>query len=129
MFRRLDPMAPAEPGPPGDLAWWAIFQDEAFQELIRTALAEDYDLRVAAARILAARAQLGSTRSHPFPALDGSADATYPTSTRVVRSWTSVLSSLMPEGVRAHGAVQLTVWPEWRRPQERTQHMAACGWR
>jgi len=37
-------------GPPGtaeslgDVAWWKIFQDETLQSLIRTALAENYDL-------------------------------------------------------------------------------------
>ena len=39
----------------GDLAWWKVFQDPDLQELIRTALVENYDLRVAVSRILQAQ--------------------------------------------------------------------------
>ena len=34
----------------GDLPWWDIFPDETLQSLIRAALAENYDVRIAAAR-------------------------------------------------------------------------------
>jgi outer membrane protein, multidrug efflux system len=61
----------------GDVAWWQIFQDEALQSLIRTALAENYDLRIATARILDARARVTFTRSFQFPDLSGSAIAPY----------------------------------------------------
>src|SRR5580658_6821924 len=41
-----------------DLPWWQVFQDPKLQELIRTALQQNYDLQLAAERINAARAQL-----------------------------------------------------------------------
>src|SRR5262245_61628855 len=47
----------------GDQQWWEVFQDETLQDLIRVALEQNYDLRLAAARILQARAQLGITRA------------------------------------------------------------------
>ncbi len=50
-----------------DLPWWQIFQDPQLQELIRTALKENYDLQLAAERIAAARAQVTITRSNLFP--------------------------------------------------------------
>src|SRR3984957_19731253 len=53
----------------GDEKWWAVFQDEALQGLIRTALQKNYDLRIAATRVLQARAQLGITRADKFPSL------------------------------------------------------------
>ncbi len=34
----------------GDAQWWTVFQDEELQKLIRTALAENLDVRIAAAR-------------------------------------------------------------------------------
>jgi hypothetical protein len=37
----------------GDLAWWSIFQDPDLQALIRAALEQNYDLRIAASRIMA----------------------------------------------------------------------------
>ena len=53
-----------------NLQWFQLFQDEALQALIRTALQQNYDVRIAVARILEAQAQLGITRSFLFPQLD-----------------------------------------------------------
>src|SRR3984885_12208377 len=50
-----------------DLPWWQVFQDPQLQELIRTALKQNYDLQIATERINAARAQLVITRSSLFP--------------------------------------------------------------
>ena len=49
------------------LKWFEIFKDDKLQELIRTALQQNYDLRDAVARVEAARASLGITRSAQFP--------------------------------------------------------------
>jgi outer membrane protein, multidrug efflux system len=51
----------------GDEKWWEVFQDPQLQALIRTALQQNYDVRIAATRILQAQAQLGITRSNEFP--------------------------------------------------------------
>jgi multidrug efflux system outer membrane protein len=56
----------------GDEKWWTVFQDEELQKLIRTALAQNFDVRIAATRILQAQAQVGITRSNQFPQLSGS---------------------------------------------------------
>src|SRR6266404_5503342 len=58
----------------GDLKWWEIFKDEKLQELVRTALVQNYDLRDAVARVQAARANLGITRSNQFPQVSASGD-------------------------------------------------------
>jgi multidrug efflux system outer membrane protein len=50
-----------------DLPWWQVFQDPQLQELIRTALKQNYDLQIATERINAARAQVAITRSQLFP--------------------------------------------------------------
>ncbi|MBV9499820.1 MAG: efflux transporter outer membrane subunit [Acidobacteriaceae bacterium] len=54
-----------------DLPWWQVFQDPKLQDLIRTALKQNYDLRLATERINAARAQLAVTRSSLFPQVQG----------------------------------------------------------
>ena len=54
-----------------DLPWWQVFQDPQLQELVRTALKQNYDLQLATERINAARAQLAITRSNLFPQLSG----------------------------------------------------------
>ena len=57
-----------------DLKWFELFRDEKLQELIRDALQNNYDLRQAVARIDAARANLGITRSEQFPQIVASGD-------------------------------------------------------
>jgi outer membrane protein, multidrug efflux system len=51
----------------GDVKWWDVFQDEQLQSLIRVALQQNYDVRIAAERVLAAQAQLRITRSDQYP--------------------------------------------------------------
>ena len=55
-----------------DLKWGQVFKDDQLQELIRTVLAQNYDLRDAVARVEAARAEFGITRSDQFPQLAAS---------------------------------------------------------
>src|SRR6201987_746432 len=50
-----------------DLPWWQVFHDPQLQELIRTALKQNYDLQLAVGRVSAARAQVGIVRSNQFP--------------------------------------------------------------
>ena len=50
-----------------DLKWFEVFSDEQLQELIRTALVQNYDLRDAVARVDAARANLGITQADQYP--------------------------------------------------------------
>jgi len=59
----------------GDQKWWEVFQDPQLQELIRTALAQNYDVRIAATRILEAQAQLGITRADQLPSVNAGAAA------------------------------------------------------
>ena len=54
-----------------DLSWWEIFDDPALQGLIRLALAQNYDVRLAAARVEEARAVVGVSRSLWLPQVGG----------------------------------------------------------
>lgn len=54
-----------------DEKWWEVFKDEQLQQLIRTALQQNYDVRLAATRILQAQALLGITRADQFPTVTG----------------------------------------------------------
>ena len=51
----------------GEQKWWDVFQDPQLQALIRTAVENNYNVRIAAARILEAEAQLGITHSNEYP--------------------------------------------------------------
>lgn len=70
---------PAAPGVPvmGDLRWFEMFHDDALRELIRIAVAENYDARLAAERIEEARALWQIARGAELPTVDGAASATY----------------------------------------------------
>ena len=59
----------------GDQKWWEVFQDPQLQQLIRTALQNNYDVRIAATRILEAQAQLGITRADQLPTVGAGASA------------------------------------------------------
>src|ERR1700751_6084452 len=75
-FRDLseNPQAQAQAASYADLPWWQVFQDPQLQELIRTALHQNYDLQLATERINAARAEVAITRSSLFPQLLGNAN-------------------------------------------------------
>ncbi len=73
-YRTLAPVSAAESASLSDLKWFDVFKDEKLQGLIRTALAQNYDLRDAVARVDAAQANLGVTRSNQLPNFSASGD-------------------------------------------------------
>jgi multidrug efflux system outer membrane protein len=99
-----------------DQKWWEVFQDEQLQKLIRTAIAQNYDVRIAAARILEAQAQLGITRANQFPQANAGASSNV---TRVAAQ------SLFPQPsngsvtqLNLSGAWELDFWGRFRRATE-----------
>ncbi len=84
-YRRPKVAAPAafrfqrHPGPDrslADLPWWKIFRDDALQQLVREALANNQDLRIAISRIEQARAVQLQVRANFFPQLGYQTQAT-----------------------------------------------------
>jgi multidrug efflux system outer membrane protein len=71
-----NPQAQTQAASFADLPWWQVFQDSQLQDLIRTALKQNYDMQLAAERINAERAQLAITRSNLFPQAQGDANFT-----------------------------------------------------
>ena len=55
-----------------NLVWWQVLGDSTLQELIRIALRDNRDVRVALARVNEARAQLGIQRLEFLPQIDAS---------------------------------------------------------
>jgi multidrug efflux system outer membrane protein len=53
-----------------ELAWWQVYQDVTLQALIREALTNNYDLRIAAARVEQARAFAMQARSQFVPSVN-----------------------------------------------------------
>src|SRR5271155_755429 len=72
-YRELseNPQVQAQAASYADLPWWQVFQDPKLQDLIRTALKQNYDSQIATERINSARAQVAITRSYLFPQVQG----------------------------------------------------------
>src|SRR6202166_5200919 len=73
---RESPQAQAQVAPYAALPWWQAFQDPQLQDLIHTALKQNYDMQLATERINAERAQLAITRSYLFPQIQGNGNFT-----------------------------------------------------
>jgi len=111
----------------GDQNWWEVFRDPQLQQLIRIALQRNYDVRIAATRILEAQAQLGITRAAQLPAMDAGASAVNQRSPRQ--------KNLPPEyetssnSVGASLAWELDFWGKYRRATEAARaNLLATEW-
>ena len=61
-------------GPYPELAWWEVYKDETLQALIREALTNNYDLRIAMARVEQERALAMQARSQFVPSVNYNAN-------------------------------------------------------
>jgi multidrug efflux system outer membrane protein len=129
-YSRPDPGLPAvyrgaDAAPPaaasdqsfGALQWWSVFPDPDLQALIRTALEQNYDLRVAVQRILQAQANVTVAGSLPYPTVGGALSAPY----------TSYSSSDLPPGaadssfapqIGLGAAWEIDFWGKFKRNSE-----------
>jgi outer membrane protein, multidrug efflux system len=55
----------------GNEKWAEVFGDPVLQQLIREAVANNYDVKIAAQRVLEQQDQVGITRAQQFPTLNG----------------------------------------------------------
>jgi outer membrane protein, multidrug efflux system len=74
-YRGIAPDLTNQPSPQSiaETQWEGVFQDEALAALIKEALVNNYDMQIAVARILQARAIVGVTRANQLPNLYGTA--------------------------------------------------------
>ncbi|MFY9531463.1 MAG: efflux transporter outer membrane subunit [Candidatus Acidiferrales bacterium] len=121
-----DQIAKSERDSLGDEEWSKVFQDQELQGLIRTALKQSYDVRIAAARVLEARAQLGITRADQFPSLSGGGNIT---------SQRSVASGPLPGFEQTTGQLNVSAswnldfWGRYRRAtEEQRARLLAQEW-
>jgi multidrug efflux system outer membrane protein len=110
----------------GDEKWWEVFQDKELQELIRTALENGYDVRIAATRILQAQAQLGITRADQLPSLGVGANVTAVRNPQVG----PIPGYQLTQGqVSASAAWNLDFWGRYRRATEAARaNLLASEW-
>jgi multidrug efflux system outer membrane protein len=120
-FRASPASTALDPKSIADLKWFEVFRDEQLQDLIRTALVQNYDLRDAIARVEAARANLGIAQADQYPNFGAGADLTsveqsrrgqftIPTGTDRQRSYGTVFLGLF--------SFELDIWGRVRRATE-----------
>jgi outer membrane protein, multidrug efflux system len=127
-YRGLAPdgTAQTETATLGDQGWWDIFQDEQLRTLIRTALQQNYDLRIAASRILEAKAQLGITRADQFPTVSAGAGIA---DVRTAQSKFLPAFETSTGQVNPSAAWELDFWGKFRRATEAARaNLLASEW-
>jgi multidrug efflux system outer membrane protein len=110
-----------QPGGPGsgkslgDDEWAQVFQDPELQKLIQTALKNNYDVRIAASRVLQAQAQLGITRADQLPSLGSGGNIT---SQRSPKLGPIPAYEITQGQLTASAAYNLDFWGKYRRATE-----------
>jgi multidrug efflux system outer membrane protein len=110
----------------GEQKWWDVFQDEQLRTLIRTALQQNYDLRIAASHVLEAQAQLGITRADQFPAVSAGAAIS---DVRAAQSKFLPAFETSTGEVNASAVWELDFWGKYRRATEAARaNLLATEW-
>jgi len=105
-----------------NLPWWELFTDPELQGLIRTALEQNKNLLLAAARVDEFRANVGIVRSSEFPQVQGMASAAR---TRVSTVGPNFLPGINPEynifNIGGDLSYQIDFWGLYRRATEQAR--------
>ena len=111
----------------GNEKWWDVYQDPVLAQLIHSALQQNYDVRIAATRVLEAQAQLGITRANQFPSASVGAG--------VFSQQNAKVSSLFPAYEVNAGQLNLSViwnldfWGKYRRQTDESRaQLLATKW-
>lgn len=120
----------------GDEKWAEVFKDPTLQQLIREALANNYDVNIAAQRVLEQQDQVRIIRSQQFPTLSGGGSYTaLGLPTRLTKSLTSgnngkgYNSSYFAGDFSLSAAWNLDFWGLYRRQTEAARaQLLATEW-
>ena len=126
-YRAPAPQQAAQASSLGNEQWWQVYQDPVLTQLIHTAIAQNYDVRIAAARVLEAQAQVGITRANQFPSASVGAD--------VFSEQNAKVTKLFPPYQVNGGELSLSViwnldfWGKYRRQTEAARaQLLATEW-
>ncbi len=101
-----------------DVKWWDLFEDEQLQALLRRAVAENDDIRLAAARVQQAQAGVGIARSSQFPSVGADVQAG---AQRTPAAGSSEARTAAAIALRGRAAWELDFWGRYRRETEAAQ--------
>src|ERR1700740_2511456 len=111
----------------GNEQWWQVYQDPVLTQLIHTAIAQNYDVRIAATRVLESQAQVGITSADQLPSASLGAS--------IYSQQNAKVSHLFPEYDVNAGQLNLSViwnldfWGKYRRQTEAARaQLLATEW-
>ena len=111
----------------GDQQWSAVYHEPELQDLIKQALENNYDLRVAAQRVLEAQSQIRITRANEFPTINAGgtgAGADLPSTVG-----TSIANPLVIGSFNLSAAWTPDFWGQYRKATEAARdQMLAQEW-
>jgi multidrug efflux system outer membrane protein len=117
---------PASVASLGDQKWWDVFHDDQLRSLITTAVRQNFDVRIAAARIVQAQAQLGIVRADQFPTVEAVAASARQRQAESLKSG-AVETNALQVGVQT--AWELDFWGKFRRATEAARaELLASEW-
>ena len=126
-YRAPAPQQAAQASSLGNEQWWQVYQDPVLARLIHTAIAQNYDVRIAAARVLEAQAQVGITRANQLPSANVGAN--------VFSEQNAKVTTLFPAYEVNGGELNLSViwnldfWGKYRRQTEAARaQLLATEW-
>jgi len=126
-YRAPAPQQAAQASSLGNEQWWQVYQDPVLTQLIHTAIAQNYDVRIAAARVLEAQAQVGITRADQLPSANVGADIFSQQNARV----TNLFPAYQVNGGELNLSViwNLDFWGKYRRQTEAARaQLLATEW-
>ncbi len=110
----------------GDKRWSQVFQDPTLQQLIASALEQNLDVGIAAARIVQAEAQLGITRADQLPTLGAGASAARQ---RLPEAGQMPATEVSSFELNATASWQIDFWGKFRRASEAARaELLAAHW-
>jgi outer membrane protein, multidrug efflux system len=126
-YRAPAPQQVAQASSLGNEQWWQVYQDPVLTQLIHTAIAQNYDVRIAATRVLESQAQVGITRANQLPSASLGAN--------IYSQQNAKVSHLFPEYDVNAGQLNLSViwnldfWGKYRRQTEAARaQLLATEW-
>src|SRR6201998_3218043 len=126
-YRTPEPQLATQASSLGNEQWWQLYQDPILTQLIHTAIAQNYDVRIAAARVLEAQAQVGITHANQLPSASVGAD--------VFSEQNAKVTKLFPAYQVNGGQLNLSViwnldfWGKYRRQTEAARaQLLATEW-
>jgi multidrug efflux system outer membrane protein len=126
-YRAPAPQQASQASSLGNEQWWQVYQDPVLTQLIHTAIAQNYDVRIAAARVLEAQAQVGITRANQLPSASVGAN--------VFSEQNPKVTSLFPAYEENAGELNLSViwnldfWGKYRRQTQAARaQLLATQW-